>query len=142
MEKNSKLGFALVANSVDEAKPLLYRITVASALGAPPLTIYVGQTKNGSKRPFERYDANVRNLLEGKRPLNGKGFRPVHHDLQAAHRAGHEIRVELVRNVDLSAEDILSAERNLQVRYGVEPAGRTERRMLQDDGNPSSSSSY
>lgn len=136
MEKNSKLGFILIANSVDETQPLLYRITVASASDAAPLTIYVGQTKNGSKRPFERYDGNVRNMLDGKRPLNGKAFRPVHHDLRAAYRAGHKIRVELIRNVDLSAEDILTAERHLQVRYEVEPLGRTERRMLRDDGSP------
>ena len=136
MEKNSKLGFGLNANTVDEAQPLLYRITVASESSVDPLTIYVGQTKNGSKRPFERYDANVRNMLEGKRPLNGKGFRPIHYDLRAAHQAGHKICVELIRNVDLSVENILSAEQHLQVRYGVEPAGRIERRMLQDDGAP------
>ncbi|MGJ7915555.1 hypothetical protein ACI48D_08800 [Massilia sp. LXY-6] len=136
MNKNSKLGFDLIANSVDEAQPLLYRITVVPAPGADLLTIYVGQTINGSKRPFERYDANVRNMLEGKRPLNGKGFRPVHHDLRAAHQAGHKICIELVRNVDLTAEDILSAERQLQARYGVEPVGRTELRVLQDDGAP------
>jgi hypothetical protein len=136
MKKNSKLGFDLIANSVDEAEPLLYRITVAPAPGADPLTIYVGQTINGSKRPFERYDANVRNMLEEKRPLNGKGFRLVHHDLRAAHQAGHKICIELVRNVDLTAEDILSAERQLQAQYGVEPVGRTELRMLRDDGTP------
>ena len=73
MGKNSKLGFGLIANSVDETQPLLYRITVALESGAAPRTIYVGQTKNGSKRPFERYDANVRNMVDGKRPLNGKG---------------------------------------------------------------------
>jgi hypothetical protein len=136
MDKNSKLGFGLIANSVDEAQPLLYRITVASRASAVPLTIYVGQTKNGSKRPFERYDANVRNMLDGKRPLNGKGFRPVHYDLRAAHEAGHKICVELIRNVELSAENILSAERQLQAQYGVELVGRTERRMLLDDGTP------
>lgn len=124
MDRSSKLGFSLIANGVDEAQPLLYRITVASALGAAPLTIYVGQTKNGSRRPFDRYDANVRNMLEGKRPLNGKGFRPVHHDLQAAHQAGKKICVELIRNVDLLVEDILSAERHIQGQYGVEPVSR------------------
>lgn len=134
MERSSKLGFSLIANGVDEALPLLYRITVAPTAGADPVTIYVGQTKNGSKRPFERYDANVRNMLDGKRPLNGKSFRPVHHDLKAAHHAGHKICVELIRNVDLTMEDILGAERELQGRYGVEPVGRTERRMLNDDG--------
>jgi hypothetical protein len=36
MKKNSKLGFGLIANSVDEAQPLLYRITVASASGVAP----------------------------------------------------------------------------------------------------------
>jgi len=134
MEKNSNLGFCLIANSVDDAKPLLYRITVSHLPGDAPLTIYVGQTKNGSERPFKRYDANVRNMIQGKLPLNGKAFRPVHHDLRAAHYAGHKICVELVRNVDLSTEDILSAERHLQAQHGVEPVGRTERRMLQDDG--------
>lgn len=44
MNKNSKLGFDLIANSVDEAQPLLYRITVVPAPGADLLTIYVGQT--------------------------------------------------------------------------------------------------
>lgn len=36
MEKNSKLGFGLIANTVNEAQPLLYRITVASAPSAAP----------------------------------------------------------------------------------------------------------
>ena len=136
MGTNSKLGFGLIANGVDEALPLLYRITVAPTACANSVTIYVGQTKNGSKRPFERYDANVRNMLDGKRPLNGKGFRPVHHDLRAAHQAGHRICVELIRNVELTTEDILVAERQLQMHYGVEPVGRAERRMLKDDGVP------
>ena len=114
----------------------MYRITVALESGAAPRTIYVGQTKNGSKRPFERYDANVRNMVIGKRPLNGKGFRPVQHDLRAAPQAGHRICTELIRSVDLSVENILSAERDLQELYGVELVGRTERRMLQDNGAP------
>lgn len=45
VEKNSKLGFALIANSVDEAQPLLYRITVASVSGAAPSRFTLAKRK-------------------------------------------------------------------------------------------------
>lgn len=131
----SKLGFALEENGVDTTLPLLYRIVTEAAPGSPR-TIYVGQSKNGCGRPFQRYDLNVRRLLDGKPPLNGKQYRPVIFDLQAAHSAGHKISIELVRNVDLSIERITTAERQLQAQYGVAPPDKIERRMLRDDGKP------
>lgn len=136
MNKKSKLGFALITNTVDPTAPLLYRIWTESGLNALATTIYVGQTRNGSGRPFHRYDLNLRRLLAGKPPLNNNQYRPVIHDLRVAHAAGHKICIELVRNVDLSSERITAAERQLQGQLGVLPVGKTERRMLNDDGTP------
>jgi len=136
MNNASKLGFALIANMVDTKAPLLYRISTEPGPNASLTTIYVGQTRNGCGRPFRRYDLNLRRLLAGKPPLNGKQYRPVIYDLRAAYTAGHRILIELVRNVDLSFEHITDAERQLQQEDGVEPIGKTERRMLNDDGRP------
>ena len=136
MKTTSKLGFALIANDVDTHSPLLYRITVQATTRARPTTIYVGQTRAGCGRPFQRYDLNLRRLLAEKPPLNGSAYRPVHYDLHAAYRAGHLISVELVRNVDLSRERITVAERELQRQFGVAPDGKIELRMLDDHGAP------
>jgi hypothetical protein len=130
----SKLGFALIPNTVDMEAPLLYRICAQPGPDTVATTIYVGQTRNGCGRPFQRYDLNLRRLLAGKPPLNGKQYRPVIYDLRAAYTAEHKIHIELVRNVDLSFERITDAERQLQEHLGVSPIGRTERRMLNDDG--------
>lgn len=129
--KTSKLGFRLDENGVDTSAPLLYRIWVRSKSNGIATTIYVGQTKNGSNRPFTRYDLNVRRLIDGKPALNGSRYRPVHLDILAAHRGRHEITIELVRNVDLSAERITDAERSLQFEYGL--TGE-EHRLLTDSG--------
>lgn len=131
--KTSKLGFRLEENGVDPRAPLLYRIWVQSKSNCVATTLYVGQTKNGSKRPFTRYDLNVRRLLKGKPALNGRGYRPVHMDLLAAHRLRHEITIELVHNIDLSTERITDAERRLQSEYGLTDG---ERRRLTDSGEP------
>jgi hypothetical protein len=136
MNETSKLGFTLVSNTVDTKAPLLYRIWTQPGPDVLATTIYVGQTRNGYGRPFQRYDLNLRRLLAGKPPLNGKQYRPVIYDLRAAYTAGHKIHIELVRNVDLSFERITYAERQLQQQLGVEPIGKTERRMLNDDGSP------
>jgi hypothetical protein len=139
MYKTSKLGFTLIPNMVDTNAPLLYCIWTKPGPGALATTIYVGQTRNGCGRPFQRYDFNLRRLLSGKPPLNGKQYRPVIYDLRAAYAAGHEIAVELVRNVDLAIERITDAERQLQEQLGVEPVGKTERRMLTDEGRSNGS---
>lgn len=136
MNKTSKLGFALITNTVDPTGPLLYRIWTESGSNALATTIYVGQTRNGCGRPFQRYDLNLRRLLAGKPPLNGDRYRPVIHDLRVAHAAGHKISIELVRNVDLSSERITAAEQQLQEQLGVRLIAKTERRMLNDDGTP------
>jgi hypothetical protein len=132
----SKLGFSLVANNVDTTAPLLYRVLVQSSPDAETKTIYVGQTRNGCGRPFQRYDLNLRRLLAGKPPLNGKTYRPVHYDFRAAYSAGHRISIELVRNVDITTERITDVERQLQEQLGVEPLGKVQRRMLNDNGTP------
>jgi hypothetical protein len=136
MKTTSKLGFALLANDVDIATPLLYRIHVQTSLDTDCTTIYVGQTLNGCGRPFNRYDLNLRRLLDAKPPLNGKAYRPVHYDLRAAYAAGHRISIELVRNVDLMTERITEAERHLQEQFGVKPDRKLETRMLDDYGMP------
>jgi hypothetical protein len=134
LKTTSKLGFALLANDVDITAPLLYRILVKGSGDANATTIYVGQTVNGCGRPFDRYDLNLRRLLHEKPPLNGRAYRPVHFDLRAAYAAGHEISIDLVRNVDLLTERIAEAERDLQAQFGVEPNRKGERRVLDDDG--------
>jgi hypothetical protein len=132
----SKLGFSLVANNVNTMAPLLYRVLVQLSPAAETKTIYVGQTRNGCGCPFQRYDLNMRRLLAGKPPLNGKTYRPVHYDLRAVYTGGHRISIELVRNVDITIERITDAERQLQEQLGVEPVGKVERRMLNDNGIP------
>lgn len=136
MNETSKLGFALIPNTVDTKAPLLYRIWTEAGPDKLATTIYVGQTRNGCGRPFQRYDLNLRRPLAGKPPLNGKQYRPVIYDLRAAYTAGHKIHIELVRNVDLSFERITDAERQLQEQFGVESIGKMERRMLNDEGRP------
>ena len=133
----SKLGFNLQTNGLGIEDALLYRIYVRDKENSGVTTIYVGQTKNGMSRPFQRYDLNIRRLLDGKPPLNGKQYRPVHYDLKAAYLAGHEITVELVRNVDIAIEKILDAEHELQCLHNVQPLRRgTEQRQLTDEGKP------
>jgi hypothetical protein len=135
--KLSKLGFNLQTNNLDIDGALLYRIYVQDKENGAITTIYVGQTKNGMNRPFQRYDLNIHRLLEDKPPLNGKQYRPVHYDLKAAHLAGHQITIELLRNVDLANEVILDAELEMQRLYGVEPIIKTkEMRKLSDLGGP------
>ena len=103
MERNSSamqlnksaLGFRLDSGSVNPAKPLLYRIWTKANEHSDETTIYVGQTATGFGRPFSRYDLNIRRLIDGKGPLNGRRFRSVHLDMHAAHRAGHLIGVDL-----------------------------------------------
>lgn len=106
MTKRTQSGFLQIENSVDIKRPLLYRIWVKPVSGGEEITIYVGQSRNGAARPFQRYDLNIRRLNEGKSALNGRGYRPVHYDLQAAQRGGHEVGIELVRNVDVESPQL------------------------------------
>jgi hypothetical protein len=41
-----------------------------------------------------------------------------------------------MRNIDLSLERITEAERTLQRQFGVAPNGKTELRMLNENGAP------
>lgn len=130
----SALGFVCVVNGVDKSAPLLYRISTVDEETGESHVIYVGQSSNGASRPFYRYDANIRNKIDGKPPLNGSRFRPVHEDLHAAYRSKRNVTIELVRNVDPSAEDILRAEAALQRECGIDPGSQARR--LTDDGRP------
>ncbi|RYZ84372.1 MAG: hypothetical protein EOP06_18185 [Proteobacteria bacterium] len=132
--KLTELGFHCVAGDVDVAAPLLYRILTVDGETGEAHVIYVGKSNKGSARPFRRYDANIRNMIEGKPPLNGVRFRPVHEDLYVAYRSDRKVVIELVRNVDPEVESVLDAEASLQRSYNIDP--RRPKRRLTDDGRP------
>lgn len=127
------LGFVCVTNDVDTRAPLLYRIFTEGDETTDRYVIYVGKSKDASA-PFYRYDANIRNKIKGKPPLNGTGFRPVHEDLHAAYRARQEVTIELVRNVDSAVESPAQARAALQQSCGIGP-GRLRRRLA-NNGRP------
>ena len=127
------LGFVCVTNDVDEHSPLLYRILTGDDGAADHYVIYVGKSKDASI-PFYRHDANIRNKIEGKPPVNGTGFRPVHEDLHAAYRAKQKVTIELVRNVDSAIESPSQAKAALQQSCGIGP-GRLGRRLA-NNGRP------
>lgn len=121
------LGFVCVTNEVNKHAPLLYRILTVYENTNKSYVVYVGQSKDAAN-PFYRYDANIRNKIEGKPPLSGSRFRPVHEDLHAAHTAKQKVIIELVRNVDPNVEDIVQAKATLQQHCGIDP-GRLGRRL-------------
>ena len=132
--KLTELGFHCAVNDVDVTAPLLYRILTVDGETGEAHVIYVGKSNKGATRPFRRYDANIRNMIVGKPPLNGVRFRPVHEDLYAAYLSDRKVIIELVRNVDPEIESVLDAEASLQRSYNIDP--RRPTRRLTDDGRP------
>ena len=129
-DRPTKLGFQRNANGVDTRAPLIYRLWLRP-LGGDEVIFYVGLARN-KERPYTRYDLNVRDFIAGKPPMNGSGeSRPVIRDLVAAHKAGHHIGIELIRNVPDRAQ-IEDVEKEWQGFYGL----RNKIRMLDDEARP------
>lgn len=126
MGKNS----LLIDNGLDRNSPLIYKIMVTNIRTGEVKPIYVGKSDRGSSRPFTRYDANIRRKLAGLPPLNGKMYRPIHCDLEAACGAGHRIGIELIKNVLGTSKDVLSEEHAYQDRLEL----KGEARRLSDSG--------
>lgn len=126
----TKLGFLRNTNGIDQRAPLIYRLWM-KAHGGLETTFYIGKASRSS-RPFNRYDLNVRNYIDGKPPINGSGtYRKAILDLLAAYRAGHQIGIELVRNV-VNPDNIDRVEDEWQAAYGL----MDKTRMLDDAGSP------
>jgi hypothetical protein len=126
------MGFIRNVNGVDQCSALLYRIWVRRQPDGPQDTFYVGQSTPGSERPFYRYDLNLRRMIAGKPPLNGKRYRKVIYDLRAAYQAGFQIGIELVCSIDTARMSIGKAERRLQELLGLV----RKTRMLDDLAMP------
>lgn len=115
--RRSKLGFELHSGDVLVKEPLLYIIEVVDKTTGEIEVIYVGKSNHGSSRPFTAYDNNIRRMIAGDPPRNGKEFRPIHQRLFDAHQAGHNVCIRLVKNVP--TDTILIEERLLQGHYGL-----------------------
>ncbi|MBB2918319.1 hypothetical protein [Cupriavidus alkaliphilus] len=115
--RKSKLGFELHPGDVVPNEPLLYLIEVIDGSTGEIDVVYVGKSNRGSSRPFTAYDNNIRRMIAGDPPRNGKEFRPIHHRLFDAYHAGQRVCIRLVKNVP--ADTILIEERLLQIHYGL-----------------------
>ena len=115
--KRSKLGFELHSGDVLAKQPLLYLIEVVDKATGEIEVVYVGKSNRGSSRPFTAYDNNIRRIIAGDPPRNGKEFRPIHRQLFDAYQAGYSVCIRLVKNVP--ADTILIEERRLQNHYGL-----------------------
>ncbi|VVT04779.1 hypothetical protein [Rhizobium sp. EC-SD404] len=79
---------------------------------------YVGKFTHAS-RPLKEYERNVRKIIQGRpyRTKKPKAFRPVHVELERAHREGRKITLRIVENC--LATDLTSRERTLIKERGT-----------------------
>jgi hypothetical protein len=91
---------------------------------------YVGQYKSTMPKRCKRYIRNVENLMVGKKPLNGKKFRRIHHALLDAIRAGKTVRLTILENCTLP--NINQRELELIKERGCTLNGRPSRQSAKE----------
>jgi hypothetical protein len=102
------MTFELITNGRNEKRPLIYRWEIWN--GEELVGLYVGKSKNGSKRPYLRYKHKVKKLLSGEGGNTLTEFRRIHQALAVAVKKRYTLQLYFICNVE-PYEDINLLER-------------------------------
>nr|WP_314899108.1 hypothetical protein [uncultured Deefgea sp.] len=113
-----QMRFEILPHQINEKSSLIYMWEIRSNSGEL-LGRYIGKAKAGAKRPRTHYYRNVVNILAGKayRKGNPDGYRRIHIALADAHRAGNNISLVFLCNVQPD-ENINEAEQRCIKEWG------------------------